>query len=1243
MLAVGAGLGITVNADDVALTTPGTLTVSSTNNASGNHSHAVTSSSNPGANARLLASDASGYLQLVRAGAGVAPSYPLHSRNASGTQMRLDYDASNYSDFTVGSGGNLTVAPSGDFLFDPVGNDILPVTNYDLNLGALSKKYLTLHAAELWVETLVAQNTIATIGGRILVGPTTTLTRDLASSANTYSTIALVGSATTGTGTGTGISFVDAQYATGRSVASLAITKPTGTTTNDLLICAITVTITGSVTTLAGWTLLREVVRPGSSRMLVYYRVAGGAEGASYTWTLNDDGDSVAGAIACYRNVNTSTPINVSGFASTPFGDLNIARSITTTTSNTRLVFVGGIETYGGTTLTSTLPTGYTERIDQAASVGGSGVQQVVYFADAAFTGQGATGEVVSQMAENWEPVAGLIALTPANSNTSATVNVPAGISNGHTMLATATYSGGTLNPPGGWTLVTSQTGFAVYRRTAASEPASYAWSLNTTDSLAVSCVAYSNVDATNPIDAYGSTTSAGSGSITRRGSWSNAAAESLLTVTTSGVLENDVMVAVVGYWSALSITSVPSGWTLAATQPGSGSNTQSIAVYYKVAGASESNSYAWGISTYDNLCIAIGAYYNVDTSNPIAAIGTDLSAASTSAVAPSVTTDIQDTMLLAFFAPEGDGTTATTVTAPGSMTERTESTHVWRTIQYSDEAITASGATGTRTATLSLSRESTNATVALRPIYGPSSSMTAPSVTTSVATDRLVFLGGAIGTSTSATAPGSMTERANAGTGSATTYIADRSLSSAGATGTYTATLAASRTNSAALVALRPAPSNSGTIYVRHNQMSSGDVVYMEANGSIEFFRITSTYTTISGTEYSYTVQRDLDGTGTNTWYAGDAMFNTGQTGQGWIDLYSLYGIPRNGQTSTQRAGPTIVGNVRTSSIYNDFRERWAIGNLNGLYDYGSTIYGFAAGDPTAAWVSADATNGFRVMHAATTRVRVDTSGNATFGETAGVNPNMYYSSGALAIRSGTQKTIEFTPTGAINLIYRPTVTFGLPRSRINWYNESDEFLATMYSYTGGGNSYLQVEAYPQTASGEGAITLAARGATGASTLTLSASNARVSNSGLYVGAGSSAVASGAIYAEGIVSSIASGGGSLAGFRIEAAAPAYAWRETDQSADEKYWDAIANGKILAIRAVNDANSVAANAIAFTRGTGATISDTSIGSSLVATSIRTTTGNVPWLLGGYTTTAPGATGYVTVVINGTTYKLLAST
>jgi len=63
-LAVGAGDGITVNANDVALTTPGTLTAQTVSSSSDNHVHTVSAYDNPGANERLLKSTSSGGLTL---------------------------------------------------------------------------------------------------------------------------------------------------------------------------------------------------------------------------------------------------------------------------------------------------------------------------------------------------------------------------------------------------------------------------------------------------------------------------------------------------------------------------------------------------------------------------------------------------------------------------------------------------------------------------------------------------------------------------------------------------------------------------------------------------------------------------------------------------------------------------------------------------------------------------------------------------------------------------------------------------------------------------------------------------------------------------------------------------------------------------------------------------------------------------------------------------------------------------
>lgn len=136
-----------------------------------------------------------------------------------------------------------------------------------------------------------------------------------------------------------------------------------------------------------------------------------------------------------------------------------------------------------------------------------------------------------------------------------------------------------------------------------------------------------------------------------------------------------------------------------------------------------------------------------------------------------------------------------------------------------------------------------------------------------------------------------------------------------------------------------RDLTSGSTIIYVKHNEMSTGDVVYMEAMGLVEFMRIVNgPYQT--GSEYYYTVTRNLDGTGANDWFSGDAIFNTGVPGEGFIDLYSLHGI----KSGTQY-GPAIVGNVRNSATYNDWSEHWAIGNLSGLYGYTSNTFGAAFG----------------------------------------------------------------------------------------------------------------------------------------------------------------------------------------------------------------------------------------------------------------------------------------------------------
>jgi len=214
-------------------------------------------------------------------------------------------------------------------------------------------------------------------------------------------------------------------------------------------------------------------------------------------------------------------------------------------------------------------------------------------------------------------------------------------------------------------------------------------------------------------------------------------------------------------------------------------------------------------------------------------------------------------------------------------------------------------------------------------------------------------------------------------------------------------------------------------TIDVKHNNLTSGDRIYLEANGNIEFMAVTSSASAITG-GYRYSVSRNLDGSGANSWNSGDAVFNTGTTGSGFIDLYSI-----NGLKNTQY-GPAIVGNVRNSSTYNDWSEVFAIGNLNGLYGYNADTYGVGLGkySTDASYLLADAANGIRIRKGSTTLAQWDVSGNILVGEAGAGKSNVYITAGAVQLRNNTTALITLNADGiaafAGNISSTATITGG-------------------------------------------------------------------------------------------------------------------------------------------------------------------------------------------------------------------------
>ena len=122
--------------------------------------------------------------------------------------------------------------------------------------------------------------------------------------------------------------FVSSASAQTLFATTLTINKPTSTTTGDLLIAIMSAT-NGSSSTWTGDTGWTEAIDQAAVPSLrVAYKVAGGSEGASYTFTGSNSSTKL-GIIMCYRGVSWDA---IGASVSTITGDG--ALSITGITSN---------------------------------------------------------------------------------------------------------------------------------------------------------------------------------------------------------------------------------------------------------------------------------------------------------------------------------------------------------------------------------------------------------------------------------------------------------------------------------------------------------------------------------------------------------------------------------------------------------------------------------------------------------------------------------------------------------------------------------------------------------------------------------------------------------------------------------------------------------------------------------------------------------------------------------------------
>jgi hypothetical protein len=131
------------------------------------------------ATSSLQITTAAPFLRLIESGAGSDETVTELLADADTISLDLVADA-------LGTRNSLfkstrTGLVPGDWRWGALLNTIRPESNGGSSLGSLAKKYLTIHAWELWVQTLVAKEVISTVGGEVYVIPTTELTRDVAS------------------------------------------------------------------------------------------------------------------------------------------------------------------------------------------------------------------------------------------------------------------------------------------------------------------------------------------------------------------------------------------------------------------------------------------------------------------------------------------------------------------------------------------------------------------------------------------------------------------------------------------------------------------------------------------------------------------------------------------------------------------------------------------------------------------------------------------------------------------------------------------------------------------------------------------------------------------------------------------------------------------------------------------------------------------------------------------------------
>lgn len=379
----------------------------------------------------------------------------------------------------------------------------------------------------------------------------------------------------------------------GTGGSSLTINKPAGTTTGDVMIAHIVANPAGNTITVpTGWTLINRRDSAVDISTATYWKVAGGSEPTTYTWTFGTSGEA-SGGVASYVNVDNTSPIDASNTQYNSGTSTVSNTGITTTTANDMLVYAVGVVV----PTTVNAPSGFTQEwtdasssittsemsdeIDAVAGATGSisgshnggANSNITHLVALRPKGTAPTPTPTNTLTPTPTPSSGITLRGATNNNngsggSSLTINTPTGTANGDVLVAhiIVAPAGNVITAPSGWTQImrrdSSQSISTVtyWKLASSSEPSNYTWTFGTSGEASGGIAGYIGVNSTTPIDASNVQYNASTSTVSNAGVTTTAANDKIiLAVSITVPTTVNVPTGFTQEWSTTSSTSTTS------------------------------------------------------------------------------------------------------------------------------------------------------------------------------------------------------------------------------------------------------------------------------------------------------------------------------------------------------------------------------------------------------------------------------------------------------------------------------------------------------------------------------------------------------------------------------------------------------------------------------------------------------------------------------------------------------------